>query len=208
MMRSVLLFALLAAAGRADIIDGIAVVVGRKAITWSDVWRETRLEAYLNQRPFPPRSRNGPEVRRTIERLIEHSLIRQEMEKTAFPFAGEAQARQWLEKIAVDGSLASYGLRQKDLLDYALRQVDFMNFVELRFKVAVRVTPAEVEEYYKNSFIPELKRKGIPQPPPLEEIRDRIEDTLKEERTNELLEQWLVDQRARVWIQITGAEKP
>ena len=207
-MRRALLIVLLAAAGRAETIDGIAAVVGRHAIAWSDVRREARLSAYVDRRPPQAPVPDSAAGRQVLERLIELRLVRLEMEQTAFPSAGDEQRRQWLAKLGGNGEgPAAYGLREEDLLEYARRQLDLLAFIELRFKAGARVSPDEVRAHYETTLVPEMKRKGVAVPPPLDDLRRQIEEILQQQRADEMFEQWLIDQRAAVRIQVMGAEK-
>src|SRR5436309_13062632 len=84
---------LLLCAGRAEIIDRVAVVVGNRVITESEILREIRLTAFLNGAAldFSAASR-----RRTAERLVEQRLIRNEIESSRFPEpAPDAVQQTW-----------------------------------------------------------------------------------------------------------------
>src|SRR5262249_49424474 len=60
-------------AGRAEIIDRVAVVVGNRVITESEILREVRLTAFLNGAPL---DFSAASKRKTAERLVEQRLIR------------------------------------------------------------------------------------------------------------------------------------
>lgn len=77
MRARILLLAVLCGAAPAEVLDRIAVTVGKRVITDSDVRREIRLSAWMNGTPpdFSPASR-----RRTAERLVERALAETEME--------------------------------------------------------------------------------------------------------------------------------
>lgn len=199
---------LAAAPAGAEIIDGVAAVVGRRVITFSDIRRQVRVEAFFGRRPAPETAaRLDPETRPALERLIEWRLIRQEMDAIDFPSASDEDAGKWLaEKLDAPGDPAAHGLTRQDLVEFARRQLDFEQFVELRFKAAAQVSPPQVEAYYERILLPDLKRKSV-EPPALEELRRSIENTLREERANQLLDEWLIEQRTHVRIRILEAEE-
>jgi hypothetical protein len=80
--RMLVLVLLLAAAGRAEIIDRIAVTVGKRVIAASDVALEIRLSAFMNQAQpdFSPEYK-----RKTAARLVERALIQEEAELSRYP---------------------------------------------------------------------------------------------------------------------------
>ena len=181
-----------AAAARGEIIDRVVAVVGRKVITWSEVQREARLEAYWNGQPPPaPLRARDPQFRDVLERLIQQLLIMHEMEQSNFPPADEAQAKKRLEALGpVSASPAAYGLKQQDLTDYGKRLATTARFLELRF----------------NS--PDLRSKpGVARGPQqaLDEVRGKIEQTLKEERD---IDERLKDLRSRLGVRVLEPEQP
>ncbi len=141
-MKPVIVVSLLVAgvlACRGEIIDRVAAIVGRQMITWSEVQREARLEAYFNGSPAPGRlADESPEYREVLERLIEQRLIRQEMDQARFPEADDSEAKEWLGHLGgVRAKPADYGLREADLLEYGRRLARTDKFLELRFNRSV-----------------------------------------------------------------------
>lgn len=210
MKRAILIFVLLLAGpggrpARGEIIDRVAAVVGRQAITRSEVEREARLEAFFSGRPPD----GGAANRQILERLIRQQLVRQETQQTTLPSADDAQVKKWLEEMRPPAAEpGAYGLQEKDLFDYARRQIDTLRFVELRFKPGLQIAPRQIETYYEETLLPELKRKGVSPSPALDEVRSRIEQVLVEQRVNELLDEWLTELRTRVLVRVMEEEKP
>src|SRR6266498_3287027 len=89
-------FALCVVACRAEIIDRVAVVVGNRVITESEILREVRLTAFLNGEPldFGAASR-----RKTAERLVEQRLIRNEMESNLYPIPAPDAVEQMAKDV-------------------------------------------------------------------------------------------------------------
>ncbi len=138
-MRSLVIFAVLSfsapGAGRAEIIDGVAAVLGKQVVTESEVDKEARLEAYFNG--HPPASATAASRRETLERLIDQRLIQRTMDQIKFPSADDAQARKRLEAMGpVAAKPSDYGLRDQDLLNYARRIEDIDRFLKLRFNLS------------------------------------------------------------------------
>src|SRR5260370_21045608 len=86
--RSISLLLALAPILFADIIDRIAVSVGNRVITISDIDRETRVTAFINgvKADLTPAGK-----RATAERLVEQKLIQRELETSRYPDAAELQ---------------------------------------------------------------------------------------------------------------------
>lgn len=79
---AICLAGLLAAGAGAAIIDRIAVSVGSRVITETDLDREIRITALLNNaKPdFSPANK-----RTTAERMVDQALIRSELETSRYP---------------------------------------------------------------------------------------------------------------------------
>lgn len=144
---AILALAALPPAGRAEIVDRVMAVVGRDVITWSDLDREARLEAYFNGRPAPAAtqgvsSNQKPgEYREVLERLIEQRLAWREMDQSKVPLPDDGQVQKRLEQLqaglkGAPGGVrpADYGLREQDLLDYARRAERIDRFLKTRLQ--------------------------------------------------------------------------
>ena len=74
-----------------------------------------------------------------------------------------------------------------------------MNFVEVRLRPNVHVQPDEVETYYKNQLLPDLRKNGG-KVVPLNEVEPRIREFLTQQRMDELLDAWLHNLRQQAEI--------
>ena len=208
--RALLILLLLAVVpGQGEIIDRLAAVVARHPILWSGVEKEARLEAFFNRRPLPGRpAASDAESRAVLERLIQQRLIRHEMEQTQFPSAEDAQVKKWLQEQGIPAAPRDYGLSEQDLADYARFQIDVLRFVDLRFKTGLQVPSQQVEAYYENTLLPDLKRRGVAEIPPIDQVRSQIEQILAEEQVNELLDNWMAELRTRLRVRVMEIEQP
>lgn len=200
----VLLLAALSA--RAEIIDRIAVTVGNRVITESDILREIRLTAFVNGDPVD----TGAAARRqTAGRLVEQILIRREMELSSYPMPAPAEADPLLKQVkdqrfpggkGYREDLRKYGIKEEDLREYLLRQAATLRFIDLRFRPGAQVSEQELTEYYEKRFVPEWQNKSKQLPPLLDEVRGRIEETVFAERVDGLLDAWLKETRGHTRI--------
>ena len=71
---------------RAEIVDRIVAVVGGRVITWSDLAREARYQAFLKGQPQPSweQLQSKVMVQPILSRLMDQSLLQQA--RSAFPF--------------------------------------------------------------------------------------------------------------------------
>src|SRR5437762_42712 len=144
---------LLLCAGRAEIIDRVAVVVGNSVITESEILREIRLTAFLNGEPldFSPASK-----RKTAERLVEQRLIRNEINVSLYPApapdALELMTKEVRERF---GSPERYrqelqrtGVTEDDLKAHLQRTVATLRFLDFRFRPGMQITEEEIRKYF------------------------------------------------------------
>jgi parvulin-like peptidyl-prolyl isomerase len=184
---------LLAAGAQGVVVDRIAVVVGGKIITQSEIEQRIRLTALQNhEKPdFGTATR-----RKTAEQLIDQKLVEREMEVGRYPrIEGERKKALLAEfekgERGLAQTLESYRLKAQDLEEDLGRQADLLTFLNLRFRPAVQVTDQDVQKYFDT----------VNQGAPLNEVRAQIEQKLTEERADKELDLWLRDQRKRTRIE-------
>ncbi len=190
----------------ADLLDRIAVSVGNRVITTSDIDREIRINAFLaGAKPdFAPAAR-----RATAERMVEQTLVRRELETSRYPipaaseiepalddfkrtqFAGEDEYRRALE---------SYGITEQDVKDQLLWQRTLLMFLGVRFRSGVQVTADEIRDYYDRVVEPAAKAAHPGQVPTLENYREQIEEKLTGDRVDRDMDAWLREGRKRTEI--------
>jgi hypothetical protein len=134
---TLLLVPILAAA---DVVDRLAVVVGKSAITESEVLDSLRVTGFLNGEAldFSPQAR-----RAAAERLVDQQLLRSEMEasRTAMPTAAESDAvfQQFLREHFHDtdsytAALQKYGITDEQVKDQLTWQLALLRFTDFRFR--------------------------------------------------------------------------
>jgi hypothetical protein len=188
----------------AVIVDRVAVAVGNKVITQSEIDQRIRLTAFQNHQKadFSVASR-----RQAAERLVDQRLVEREMDVGHYPRTAAARGDQLLadyieenyksDRAALDAALAGYEITERDLEDDLVRQTDLLTFLDLRFRPAVEVTERDIESFYNDKIAPGAAK--TPQDIPAE-TRDEIEEQLTDERADKELNKWLQDQRRRTKI--------
>jgi hypothetical protein len=174
---------------RGVIVDRVAIAVGEKIITASEIDLRIRLTAFQNEEKadFSLASR-----RRAAGQLIDQRLIEREMDVGHYPrLDPRARAALLANYEKTEDKLAAYGLTPQDLADDLGRQSDLLTFLNLRFRPAVQVTDEDIQKYFAGNG-----SKGS-----LSEVRAQIEKILTDERAGKELDLWLQDQHRRTKIE-------
>jgi hypothetical protein len=197
----------LAALASAEIVDRIAVAVDRLVITASAIEEQIRVAAFLNQTPtdLSPAGR-----RRMAERMIEQALLRREMRISRFNEPAEAEADPVLRQLRQSRAgtpeefsqlLDRFRIGEDALRRNLLWQLAVLRFTDVRFRPGSAVSEGEIEIHYREVYVPEWRSlKGQQAPPDLEEVRDRIEETLLGLKVEQALDEWLKDARAQAKV--------
>jgi hypothetical protein len=182
----------------AETIDRIAVSVGNRVITASDLDRQIRVSAFLSgtKPDFSPAAR-----RAMADRMVEHKLMQAEIDTThsAAPDAAAIDAaladfrkRYFHSDEDYRRALAEAGLTEQDLRDELLAERALNAFIEIRFHPAVEVTEQEIGDYYQKN----LAGKGVELP----QVRAQIERMLVEQGADREVDSWLREARRRTQI--------
>ena len=186
-----------------EVLDRVAVSIGTQVITESQLLQEIKLDSFLNNEPpdFSVASK-----RAAADRLIEQKLVRKEMEMGRYPTAAPEEAAAIIQNLLktraasradFDTQLKAAGITLAELQEHLLWGLTLAHFVDIRFRPAVQVTNRDVARYYQEKIIPSFTGA---QKPTLDDVRSRIEETLKAERSDAQLDAWLKDTRSRTSI--------
>jgi hypothetical protein len=157
----VLLLVFLPLLANAVIVDRVAVSVGTKVITDSEITERIHLSAFENgQAPdFSLMSR-----RDATKKLIDQKLIEREMDIGHYPHLAADRGAQLLgdfirqnyksDRPAFDAALTRASIRAADLQDDLLREADLLTFLDLRFRPAVEVTEQDLRKYFDEKISP------------------------------------------------------
>ena len=204
----VLVLFALATTAPAEIIDRILATVNGVPITASEWDDAVHFEALLAGRA--PDAVTAEDRQAALERLIDQALIEQQIRSSKFAEASDeevtahaADLRRQLTPSADDTAwqklLANYGLTEMDLRERIHLQVDELRFVEQRFRPTVRVSSGEIARYYRDDFVPKVRKAGA-EPRPLSDVSAQIEQLLAEQQVNALMAAWLQNLRTQAQI--------
>ena len=212
-MRSVLRLVIVVAAVApcvAQYVDRIVASVNGTPILWSDVEEEVRIEALMQG--APSEQITAAKRNEALDHLIDSTLVRNQLgEETSSDT--EATRQQLAERINSVRSelnatsdpdwqalLTRYALTESEVSRYLRKQMEVLDFIDLRFRSGVQVTPKQIEDYYNQQFVPDLKKRGATAPP-LSAVRSQIENILVEQAISASTSQWLkiVREQAEIW---------
>jgi len=192
-----------------EVVDRIIATVNGVAILESE-WDETvRFECFLEQKPLA--SVTPADLKASLERLIDQTLIQQQMQASKFVALSPQEARQRVNEIHQQArrnflaqsppmdwlqALANYSLTEQEFERRATLQVETLRFVDLRFRPGIRIDNRKVETYYREKLLPEMQRNGAKETP-LAEISPKIQELLVQQTMDEMLTAWLRDLRAQ-----------
>lgn len=199
---------------RAEIVDGIAAIVGTSALTLSDVDAELGIAALLERRPLEAQ----PEQRReALARLIERQLVLEDLALAPFlaaqPDEVEAQlerlrAERYLDGLDFEAALRHYGVTARAVRNFLAARLGLERFVEFRFKTGLDPGQEALRAYYQEEYAPRRREQGEAVEP-LETVASQIARILVERQANELLAERLKELRAlhRVEILVGSSEE-
>lgn len=205
---------LLAAASpaHAEVLDRIIAVVNNTPILlseWDEAWR---CEALLAGRA--PDSYTQAEQQEVFQRLVDQELLRQQMRSYLLSTVTDADSQSALKQVreqlgdASDAqwkaALASAGITEEQLREHLKRQMEIERFVDVRFRAGIRIEERAIARYYRDEFLPQLRRAGG-KDVPLDEVSGKIREILLQQRLEEQLTAWLQTLREQADIAIPPA---
>lgn len=192
-----------ATSATAETIDRVVASVENFAITQSDVEKQHRLEIFLGGQT-PEEEPDSASLRYVRDRLVDQLLLQQEAETETgeMPDFSQAAAEAWEEVRAKYGNeelfrsaLGRLGMSEQEVLERLRVQERTLYLIDERLRPAAWAELSEIEEYYRETFVPEHERRGAGTPPPLEEVEGRIREILVQKKIDQLLPIWLEELR-------------
>jgi peptidyl-prolyl cis-trans isomerase SurA len=193
--------------GQRVTLDRVVAVVNGDLILESDVDAERRFAAF--QPLSEPSSMTQDQL---IERLIDRDLILQQMKLQPQPPITDAEVDAELAKLRkttpacaadhceTDGGwekfIADHGFTLQEVQDRWRIRMEVLRFVEERFRLGIRISQSEIDDYYKNTLMAAYKKDNVT-PPPESSIAERIQEVLLQQRVTVLLNDWLKALRAQ-----------
>lgn len=200
-------------------LDGIAAVVNGELVLNSDVDAERRFAS------FQPFSEAQPTRDRLIERLIDRTLILQQMALQPQPPISDAQLdaqlavlRKAIPKCAADHCetdagwkkfVEDHGFTVDEVRERWRQRMQVLAYIEDRFRMGITISQAQIDDYYQTTMLPAYAKEKVT-PPAEASIADRIREILLQQQVDKLLDDWLTSLRAQgsVVVMKPGEEAP
>lgn len=195
-------------------LDRVVAVVNRQTILLSDVEDEMQLSVLDPSTSSRAKETEADALERLISRALIQQQIHQENVQAAEPAAAEISSR--IQEIRTELPacvradcksdtgwnlfLAQHELSPARVEAYTRNRLEILSFIELRFRQGIRITPEEIESYYRETLLPQYPAGQ--KPPPLEQVSSRIEEILLQQRVNALFETWLANLRSQGQIEV------
>jgi parvulin-like peptidyl-prolyl isomerase len=212
-MRGRILIALLAfslplGAAAQQVVDRIVARVDSEVITKSE------LDELGNFQRLVSGKEQTSELR--LRELVEQWMVSREASYSGYhPPKADAIEKAYasLEKRfgspeALARKMKEFGLTRDDVRKMLERQLLLSGYLDYKFRPQVQVTEKDIEDYYRNTLVPELKREGQTVPS-LESVADRVREVLLERGISRLSAEWLNQMQERWKVErIGGPESP
>jgi peptidyl-prolyl cis-trans isomerase SurA len=193
------------------VVDRMAAVVNKRVIMESKLDQEVRLGRLFEGKPLAGAKLDPAEMSQTLEQLIDRELLEQQILRDDMETPSPQELARRVSEVRARTSgleseegwkarLAADDLTEQDVEQRIVAEYSVLHYVDVRFRNLVRVDKAAIATYYQEKFLPQLRSRGAPEPP-LEEVSDKIEKILVEQRVDEMLNDWLKTLRAQAQIE-------
>ena len=188
-----------------EVVDRmVATINGRELITYTDLLWQLALQ------PDTPLENPRPQdLQRALDLLVDQRLIAQEAGRLPAIEAKEADVRARIGELvkrfpsqeAFRQRTARVGLTAEQLYEIVRQRVEIERYLDFRFRSFVVVTQKEIEDYYRDTFVPRWRRQqpGRIVPTPAESARI-VEAELREAKIESDTDAFLEEARARAEI--------
>ena len=191
------------AAGDGQIVDGVAARIEDDILTESEV-RE--LGAFQQLVDGSPKARTE-----RIRELADQWIARGEIETAKYPPPSSADVDRAYTLLAAQfpspeeflRRCAAAGLSEAAVRRMLAQQLYLSRFLDYRFRPAAQIDAKQIETYYRDEFMPQVKAKNQTVPP-LADVEDTIREVLVQRAINDRATQWLDDTRSRLKIDVVS----
>ena len=189
-------------------LDRVVAIVNGDLILDSDVDEERRLSVF---QPFRDSSTDFSRDK-AIERLINRDLILQQSKLQPEDPITDADVQKELDGLRKSipeckrdncqtdagwkSFLAANGFTQEAITARWRSRMEVLRFIEERFRMGIRIPPADIQAYYEKTLLPQYARQKTT-PPKLDTISDKIQEVLLQQQVSNLLGDWIKSLRAQ-----------
>jgi hypothetical protein len=189
------------ASANVQTVDGVAARIEDDILMESEV-RELGAFQQLVDGSAKPREE-------LIRELADQWIVRGEIETAKYPPPSAADVdRAYTQLAGQFGSpeefakrSAAAGLSETAVRRMLRQQIFLSRFLDFRFRPAAQIDSKQIEDYYNDQLVSQLKAKNQAIPP-LDDVEDTIREVLVQRAINDRATQWLDDTRSRLKIDV------
>jgi hypothetical protein len=182
-------------------VDGVAARIEDDILTESEV-RELGAFQELVDGSAKPRQE-------LIRELADQWIVRGEIQTAKYPPPSAADVDRAYAQLAsqfgpseeFSKRCAAVGLAEAAVRRLLQQQLYLSRFLDFRFRPAAQIDAKQIESYYNDQFVPQLKATNQPVPP-LDDVEDTIREVLIQQAINDRATRWLDDTRSRLKIDV------
>jgi peptidyl-prolyl cis-trans isomerase SurA len=195
-----------AAAGAPNVLkDRVVAVVDEDPILGSDIERAV-VVAQLQPKPGEA---HRAFRRRVLDDLIAQRLRFHEIDRFGIEQVPVDQIERQVAEVrahfkddaAFRQKLKEVGLDEPALRQLMARQLEVLAFVDERLGPQVFVSLEDISTYYRTVLTPQLQQQRLPVPP-LEDVRDKIREVLRQQRLTDEIDRWTEELRRKANIAV------
>jgi len=186
-----------------QVVDGVAARIEDDIILESEVRELAAFQKLVDGREKPRDE--------LIRELADQWVVRGEIETAKYPPPSATDVDRAYSQLAAQfGSpeefarrCAAVGLTEAAVRRMLQQQLHLSRFLEFRFRPAAQIDSKQIEAYYQDQFVPQLKARNE-SVPPLDDVEDTIREVLVQQAISDRSAQWLADTRTRLKIDIVA----
>ncbi len=193
-----------------DLLDRVIVTVNSHIILESELQSEVQLQKIMAGTPNAPITQADRDA--ALQRLMDRVLLQHEMEGLDLVSASDPKITERLKaaRAQIKGAesdegwrnmLAAAGLGEQEVLERVASELSANLFIEARFRPRIHINNAAIRNYYQQSFLTEVRKRGAPEPP-LRQVSDQIQEVLTEQAVNDLFTDWMKNLRTQATIRV------
>src|SRR6185312_15931436 len=184
----------------ADVIDRIVATVNGHIILQSDWDDALAYEAFIGGKPL--QRSTTVDRKAALDRLVDQELLRQQIPDNDPQFElNEQSVSARLQEVrkqfpgtesdqAWHSLLARYNLSESELKSHVVTQMKILRLIDEHLTSTIQVDEKNIEDYYNQTFLPQVRQKGAKEPP-LAEVTPKIRELLFQQKLNDALKEWL-----------------
>lgn len=206
---TVLLLTMRAGAQQAFLLDQIAVTVDKQVITESDLVRFLRVAAFLDDKPV---DLSAAAKRTAAKDLVDQALMNMDAADGHLPLSTPQDVPPALQQVKAEypneasyrAALKKYNVTEQDVENQLLAGIRALRFADLRFRPEVQISDQDLHAAY-DKFVAEWRASHKDPPASFEASQEGLEKLLTDQRTLQLLDQWLETQRTERHVEYREA---